>query len=864
LPEAPLAATARRRRILLAVVLLVAASYQVRYSWDTLRLAFAPQTVPQRPFAVGVSGTLRDLQPAAEEAGLRRGDVLASVDGREFRGRSTFPRALAGKPIGSFLDVVVRRQGTEVRARVPVVAESHQLGARAQPVILVLVGVLTPILCFSLGAFVAFMRPLDARAWLLLLLMLSFARLVIADAVDPAGWETVAFRGLALAYNGLMRLTWPLALFLFGVAFPERLEWDRRRPWIKWAVVAPMVFFAVTLALQEAIGADHAHLADVLSPPLVAMAPMVPYYFFGVIGAFFAMIGSKRWKATSPDAHRRLSLLIWGSGVSLTPVGLLALYTLLTGARMQDVPLPLVVSTFVLLSLFPLTLAYVIVVHRALDVRVVVRQGLQYALASKGIVILQVLVTFGVILWGVSMAADPGANRPRRIMFMALAVTAVFLLQGASERIRAFVDRRFFREAYDAEQLLTHLGDDVRTIVDPQDLLATVTRRVADTLHVNGVAALVHQGGRYVAACGAGLDPLPEASLAGFSPVAERLRLTGKPLRLDWSEAGSWAARHVPPAEAEALQALRCEVLLPMSSRDKLLGMLSLGPRLSEQPWAPGELRLLQTVAAQAAVALENAQLTAAMASEVARRERMNREIEIAREVQEGLFPQHLPRIPLLELAGMCRPALGVGGDYYDFLELPGQKLGLAVGDVSGKGIPASLLMSALRAGLRTQTSFGAADVATLMERLNQLIYESSPPNRYITFFYGQYDPATRQLVYVNAGHLPPMLFRAGLEKPLRLEAGGPVIGLLPVAPYTAGSVELRAGDLLVAYSDGVSEAMNVDDEEYGEERLAYAVRAVIEEAAAPVVARVLESVDAFVGAARQHDDITLVALRAS
>jgi sigma-B regulation protein RsbU (phosphoserine phosphatase) len=857
-------AASRRRRIALAVILLVAGSYQVRYAWDTLRLAFAPETVPQRPFVVGVSGTLRELKPTAEGAGLHAGDVLLSVDGREFRGRSTFPRALAVKGPGSSLDVVVSRHGREVRAQVPVVAVSYELGERAEPLILVLIGVVTPLLCFLLGAFVAAMRPMDTRAWLLLLLMLSFARLVIADAVDPAGWSPLVFRGLALAYNAFMRVSWPLALFLFGVAFPERLELDRRRPWLKWVLIAPMVFFAVTLSLQEAIGADHARLADVLSPPLVALVPIVPFYFFGIIGLFFALIGYKRFRATSPDAHRRLSLLIWGSTVSLTPMGLLALYGVVTGVRMQDAPLPILLGTFALLSLFPLTLAYVIVVHQALDVRVVVRQGLQYALARNGVVVLQVIVSFGVLLWALALAADPGANRPRRIMFMAAAMTFVFLLQGVSERIRGFVDRRFFREAYDAEQLLTHLGEDVRTIVDPDELLAIVTRRIAETLHVDGVAALVLREGRYLTACGAGLDPLPEASVGGFSPVAERLRLTGQPLRLHWHEVDSWAQKNVPAEESAALQSLRTEVLLPMLARQKLLGMLSLGPRLSEQPWAPGELRLLQTVAAQSAVALENAQLTAAMASEVKRRERMNREIEIAREVQEGLFPQHMPRIPLLELAGMCRPALGVGGDYYDFLELPDQKLGLAVGDVSGKGIPASLLMSALRAALRVQTSYGASDVPVIMERLNQLIYESSPPNRYITFFYGQYDPATRQLVYVNAGHLPPMLFRVGEEKPLRLEAGGPVIGLLPVAPYSAGSVELRAGDLLVAYSDGVSEAMNVDDEEYGEERLAFAVRALGTEAAGPVVRRVLESVDAFVGSAKQHDDITLVALRAS
>src|SRR6266849_10723653 len=181
-------------------------------------------------------------------------------------------------------------------------------------------------------------------------------------------------------------------------------------------------------------------------------------------------------------------------------------------------------------------------------------------------------------------------------------------------------------------------------------------------------------------------------------------------------------------------------------------------------------------------LALENSRLTAQVAAEVADRVERTRELELAREVQERLFPQTCPPIAGLDYAGACRPALGVGGDYYDFIRLSGTELGIAIGDVSGKGIPAALLMATLRAYLHGQTRHRVTDLADVMVNLNRLVYDSSSANRYATFFYAQYDASTRVLEYVNAGHNPPLIFRTRNNRPdlLRLDTSGPVIGLMP------------------------------------------------------------------------------------
>jgi sigma-B regulation protein RsbU (phosphoserine phosphatase) len=337
------------------------------------------------------------------------------------------------------------------------------------------------------------------------------------------------------------------------------------------------------------------------------------------------------------------------------------------------------------------------------------------------------------------------------------------------------------------------------------------------------------------------------------------LRAARGPAVVYFDNPDAWL-RDAPAGEQETLQRLDAQLLLPLAGRDDLIGVMALGPKRSEQPYSKTDLRLLQSVADQTGLAIENSRLLSSLAEEAARRERFNRELEIAREVQERLFPQSYPSIPGLDCAGHCRPAQGVGGDYYDFVALPEGRLGIAVGDVSGKGISAALLMASLRASLRGQTLGGPADLAALMCNVNALLYEASAANRYATFFYAQFDPRDRTLAYVNAGHNPPVVLR-GAEV-LRLEADGPVVGLLPQAQYGQSALVLSPGDILLAYTDGISEAMTMDDEEWGEERMIAAAQAYRGLPAGQMIERMIAAADAFAAGAPQHDDMTLVVVK--
>jgi sigma-B regulation protein RsbU (phosphoserine phosphatase) len=491
-----------------------------------------------------------------------------------------------------------------------------------------------------------------------------------------------------------------------------------------------------------------------------------------------------------------------------------------------------------------------------------VRQGVQYVLARGGIRVIQLALIVAATIGATSMLSGGGSTARVTIVVVGLAA-AVAIGRRFADRLRGWVDRRFFREAYDAEQILGELAMQVRTMVETRPLLQTVVQRVADTLHVPHVAILLNEGARLRPAYAVGYTDTPRVVIPEESVIVRRLERDAH-ARVRFDDPDSWV-RDLSEEERESLAALHADILLPLSANQKVLGVLSLGPKRSEEPYSNSDLRMLGSVVTQAGLALENSRLTAEIAAQVAERERRQRELEIAREVQQRLFPQAFPAVRGLDYAGACRPALEVGGDYYDFLELSPTELGIAIGDVSGKGIPAALLMATLRAFLRGQTIGGEKNLAEMMCNLNALVYESSATNRYATFFFGRYNSATNVLAYVNAGHNPPMVLRAcGRQLPdvIRLDTGGPVIGLLPTCMYELGNITLEKGDLLIAFTDGVSEAMNINDQEWGEERLIEAVMSGRTLAPSALISNVLAAADAFVGDASQHDDMTLVVAR--
>ena len=274
------------------------------------------------------------------------------------------------------------------------------------------------------------------------------------------------------------------------------------------------------------------------------------------------------------------------------------------------------------------------------------------------------------------------------------------------------------------------------------------------------------------------------------------------------------------------------------------------------------ERNYLFTQAARLGESIVN-QLTAVVSEEKAHREKLNRELEIAREVQERLFPQSIPTVRGADLYATCRPALLVGGDYYDFLSLPAGRLGIAIGDVAGKGISAALTMASLQASVRAEALRGTDEGTEIVAKVNRLLCDTTPANRYATLFYAQFDSEAKTLTYVNAGHNPPLLFKSNSSgEVVRLSVGGTVVGLFGESAYHHAVIGLEKGDFVVAFTDGITETMNAADEEWGEDNLIRTGQSSCGLTAREIVAQIMQAADAFAAGAEQHDDMTVIVLR--
>jgi phosphoserine phosphatase RsbU/P len=852
----------------LAIVLAAACSYQVRATVFAFPEYLHVPAVewPFIPIHSNGQPRVEFVVPAAQQAGVKENDILVSVNGRPFTGLAVYGEAIGEAKPGDILTATVQTPGAASQRSVSIRLERPRTPSSAWgAVTLVMIKFVMPVLCIVLGFWVVAVRPRDPAAWLLFF-TLQFFSTYYSAGVESWG---PGIRDLAEAYQTGVSATWPLLMLLFGVYFPEPLP-GRGSAWWRWTkrIVVPALIADALATVIVNVGAleNYASVAP-LAAWMERLSIVSFLLSFVAVGSFFACIGMRLGMAVAPDAKRRLRLLLWGTTLSMTPACVLFVVQNFVGGQLEKIfPEWLVLVSLSLMFLFPITLAYVIVVQRALDVSVVVRQGLQYALATSGIRVLQVLLTFVVLWTAITLGLEPGRSRAQKIAAIAWGVVLVLWLRKGAVRLRGWTDRRFFREAYDAERILEGLSDEVRTIIETRPLVERVATRIAESLHVPQVAVLLADGGWYRPAFALGYAGALDADFPETGATVHRLKREAGPERVYFDDEDSWVnSSALAKDERRKLAALAPQLLLPLTVKEKLLGIISLGEKRSEAPYTGTDLRLLKSVAMQTGLALANAQLTAAIAEEVSRREKMTREVEIAREVQERLFPQKVPAVAGLDVSGRCRTALGVGGDYYDFLALPEGKLGVALGDVSGKGIAAALTMASLQASLRADATRAGNDIAGLVARVNQMVFDASAEDRYATFFYAQYDPALRRLVYVNAGHCAPMLFRhgGGSGNVARLDqGGGPVVGLILECGYEQAEVTLAPGDLLVIYTDGISEAMNREFEEWGENRLMDAVRACAGLSAHETITGILQAADAFAAGAPQHDDMTLVILR--
>jgi serine phosphatase RsbU (regulator of sigma subunit)/pSer/pThr/pTyr-binding forkhead associated (FHA) protein len=304
------------------------------------------------------------------------------------------------------------------------------------------------------------------------------------------------------------------------------------------------------------------------------------------------------------------------------------------------------------------------------------------------------------------------------------------------------------------------------------------------------------------------------------------------------------------------LQGVRSVLAVPLGVGENVFGIIYADSPIAEGRFTEDHLKVLTTLASVAAIRVENARLT----EEQFERERLERELQVASEIQQRFQPASAPIVPGYELQGISFPCYEIGGDYYDFIHKRNGNLVVALGDVSGKGTAAALLMSSLHAAVHAQFDTHGS-LAETISSINRYLVESIPANRFVTLFYADLNPKTGELAFLNAGHNPPLIVHAGgtMEQ---LAAGGLPLGIMADADFREGRTTLNAGDVLVIYSDGVSEAVSPTGEEFGPTRLYEAVARNLDASAAGIRDRIESALTKFAQGTPAGDDITMVIVK--
>ena len=877
------------------------AAAQYTYIWHGHERASNPVYFDLSNQAVGAS-------EAAKKAGLHDGDRVLTVNGDPLRSFGKIVQQTnASRPGDPMTLAIERNDGTRASVQFPLAPQitGGSLSLSFKLILLTLQAIF-PAFCLLVGLWVIMAKPQDPNAWYV------FGILGYVECFfGLSNYWNGPILALMCVYSQLAGVAFFLSMLLFGIYFPERAALDRRYPWAKWILILPSLACAA-LDVFITLGRTVDFAASSWIPPWLHTLEDRSQNAIEVIciSLFFLLLFRKYFTASTSDAKRRLGILVWGAEIGLTPmfIGVVIAEIRNHGTLQGAVPTWYFWTCLVLFIFFPLSMAYVILVQRAMDVRILLRQGTQYALARGTLLAVRVILgtLLGVML--VQLVSHPQQSHSAQVWALILALLFLAMQLGGTRRLSAWIDRKFFREAYSTEQVLSELSEQAGRFTETRPLLETITRRIAGTLHVSQIGVLLQCAGGYCLDQSIGVPIDHGTSLPNTSLCIRKLRHEKLPLTVYYDDPDGWLML-ASDNEQQALKRLSAEVLLPLPGRNELVGVMVLGPKRSEAPYSRSDLTLLRSVAVQTGLAIENSHLFSKLAAEAALRERATREMEIAREVQQRMFPQIFPSIHGVEIAGNCRPALGIGGDYYDFIALgradnnaaqTSSRLGIAIGDVSGKGISAALLMASLRASLRGQTLTGF-DLAHLVRNVNLQLYDSSDSNRYATFFFAQYDPVTRQLTYVNAGHNAPVILRPAAVaasqhvspdlgqsshqhetgKPaagdatvaietaanvsceiFRLEEGGPAVGLLPEASYQQCVLTMQPGDVLIGYTDGITEAMNRKDEEWGEDRMIAKAISCVHLSAKQMLESLLDAADAFASGAPQHDDMTLVLMK--
>jgi len=572
----------------------------------------------------------------------------------------------------------------------------------------------------------------------------------------------------------------------------------------------------------------HSRFFSIINLAYVILALIIFYY------------GFKRIE--NPRLRQQVKVVIYGISIG---VGLYALAFIIPTIFAINLANP-VRDAMVMLGLIvgPGSISWAIVKYQFLDIGLIARKSLVYSISTAIVVggYLLIVMQAGSVIQRL-------IGRESGMMNVLIIIVMLLFFQPIYNQVDDFVKRIFIRSRGDYNQLLESFSREISSIFQESKLAAMVRETLRREMFIENVEVCFPEGERTFKLVSTDLiGPQVEMEESVYNYLISKQA----PLFAD-----ELSSKFDEKCFGESLKHHDTEVIVPLIRKDKLAGLLLLSAKIAGFRYSSEDLSFLKILANQIVVTLENCELYRGSLE----KQRMEKELAVAKQIQRGLLPKQLPLLKNFDFAAFIEPSRQVGGDYYDFIPIDNNRTGIVIADASGKGVPAALFTARMQVMIQSEVKFGRR-LEEMMSSINNFLAVSTSSDCFATCFYGEIDDNFRRLYYCNAGHNYPILVRknGSVED---LDKGGLILGAFPEAKYETGEILFEPGDMLVLYTDGLSEAMDDSNTEYGEKRLTEHLLKLGMQSAEVICSMIVKSVKQFAAGIDDLDDMTLVVVRA-
>jgi sigma-B regulation protein RsbU (phosphoserine phosphatase) len=649
-----------------------------------------------------------------------------------------------------------------------------------------------------------------------------------------------------LVYDAAM-LAFPAFFLHFFLVFPGRPQRSSRSE-RRWRLIALYVVPAALYVVTAAVIVNRFELHPVEKGLVAIIMALSTFYVPAYLVASLVLF-VRSYRSCPPAQKQKLRVVTVGTLIGILPF-------VVTLVFRQIAPGENYVAEFaavLCVGFVPATFAYAILKHGAIELNHVVRRGLVYALLTGAIIAIYYIV---VAIVGDYLMRELNVAQ---YVFMPVAILVLAVtFAPARARVQRLIDRLFYRGEYIYRQEVFEFNRQLARKLHEEEIYQAFVDRVNGLLKSSWITIYTRKADREFSLYRRFGDPpdMPESfSLQSFLGRYFSRYMT--PLQVEFLEP-TWEHRRLDPQSKRFLELPGLAVCVPVVAHDRFISLILLGDKQSGLVYTRTDAELLATFAEQLALVLQNAELLEASIEQ----ERLQNEVMLARDIQLSLVPPAPPDNDAMDIFGKMISSYEVGGDYFDYFFIDEDRIALAIGDVSGKGIPAAMLMSSLQAVFKNLAIKDGLAPADLNNELNAHLVGNAKPEQFASFFYGVVDLRRNRFNFSNAGHCPGLLVKDTYAD--RLGQGGLVLGVQAGAGYREGSVAMEPGDLLVLYTDGVTEQKNAEGEDYGEERL---IRFLVANKKLPIRelhSALFEDILAFGGGAQQDDTTCVFARRKS